>query len=98
MTITWDAVSPIPHTWEDSGAAAPMPETYTYSVVIVWGFGPSDNVTVTTTSTTYTWADYGATLGATALAPDSVLDVYVTAISPVWGSSFVKSATEIREA
>jgi hypothetical protein len=73
-----------------------MPEAYTYSVTIsTLSDGDFD---FTTTDTTYTWTAYGSTLGATALAHDEIVSVYVMVTSPVWGDSFTTYAHEIREA
>lgn len=96
LVITWDTTSPIPHTWEDTGTAGVMPETYTYTVVI--STLADGDFTFTTTAATYTWTAYGSTLGATALAHVEIVNVSVMVTSPVWGDSFTTYAREIREA
>lgn len=95
LVVTWNATSPIPHTWEDDGSEAVMPETYTYTVTIkTVDYG---DFSFTTTAETYTWTAYGSTIGATVLAPDAITDVIVKVTSPVWGDSFRTSAFAIRE-
>lgn len=95
LVITWDATTPIPHTWEDTGANGVMPETYTYTIDIIRTGGLQTSVI--TTDTTATWTDYGSLLGATALAHEVILEVAVTVSSPIWGDSFTTTVREIRE-
>lgn len=96
MTITWDATTPIPHTWEDTGAAGTMPEAYTYTVFIYTN--DDGNYEISTTDTTATWTDYGTVLGGTAIVSDEMWNVGVMVTSPIWGDSFTAYAHEIREA
>jgi hypothetical protein len=95
LVITWDATTPIPQTWEDTGAIGVMPETYTYVIDIIRTGGLQQSVT--TTDTTATWTNYGSLLGATALAHEVILEVSVTVSSPIWGDSFTTTVREIRE-
>lgn len=96
MTIDWNATTPIPHTWEDTGAAGVMPETYTYTVFIYTQ--SNGNFEITTTDTSATWTEYGSILGEDALVHEQMWNVGVMVTSPIWGDSFTAYAHEIREA
>lgn len=97
LVITWNTTSPIPHTWEDSGASVTPPEVYTYTIT-VYDLATLDiYFTATTTADHYTWTGYGAAFGASSLVTDMVWKVTVKVTSPTWGDSFTTAAYIIRE-
>ena len=98
LVITWNTTSPIPHTWEDSGASVTPPEVYTYTVTVFDSSHVATVLTTTETSDTYTWTGYGSAFGASSLAPDVISKVTVKVTSPTWGDSFTTAAYLIREA